>query len=133
MPKKHLWAILLTAWLIVITILSLYSFDHDVKVEFEVTFLDKTAHVVFHFVLVLLACLFIRETTKGTIPLVRTTFIALVFSVAYGILIEVLQYSLTKNRVAEVADIMANTIGGLLAIIVLKWYFSKKSPLKWKF
>lgn len=40
-------------------------------------------------------------------------------SVAFGILIEFLQGALTKNREADLNDVIANTIGTIIALIVI--------------
>lgn len=44
---------------------------------------------------------------------------ALIFSVLFGIIIEVLQGTLTVSRSLDVYDMVANTLGALLASIVL--------------
>jgi VanZ family protein len=44
---------------------------------------------------------------------------ALMFSIIYGTIIEVLQGELTTTRDASIADIIANTIGALIVSLIL--------------
>ena len=48
-------------------------------------------------------------------------FLALILSVIFGIIIEVLQDTMTVSRALDVYDIIANTLGALLASIAL-WF-----------
>lgn len=43
-------------------------------------------------------------------------------SVTYGILIEILQEVFTTTRKADIMDVLANAIGGLIAVIGLALY-----------
>lgn len=56
-----------------------------------------------------------------------------VFTVVYGIIIEVLQYTMTENREGDFLDAMANALGGFCGAIATKWYFSTQRGLKWKY
>ncbi len=78
-------------------------------------------------------CLSIRERTLGNLGLGRTMRIVLVLAILYGILIEILQYTVTTDRMAEIGDVLANTLGAFAGIGLIRWVFSKKNPLKWKF
>ena len=69
----------------------------------------------------------------GNLGLVKTTRVVLVLAIIYGILIEILQYTLTTDRMAELGDVFANTLGAFAGIGLIRWVFSKKNPLKWKF
>ncbi len=51
----------------------------------------------------------------------------------YGIGIEALQYSITKDRMAEWGDVLANSLGAVTGGLVIWWYFTKKEPLKWRY
>ncbi len=44
---------------------------------------------------------------------------AAVFVIVYGIVIEVLQHVLTSNRTLDAYDVLANSLGVLLAVIAL--------------
>ncbi|CAH8281393.1 VanZ like protein [Mariniflexile fucanivorans] len=42
-----------------------------------------------------------------------------VFSIIFGIIIEILQGTLTSSRSADLYDVMANTIGVFLAVVII--------------
>ena len=54
--------------------------------------------------------------------------ITAVVSILFGIVIEILQATITSTRVAESNDILANTLGVGLTIIIL--FLTKKSDIK---
>lgn len=119
----------------VITMLSLFSFpamDFDPG-SFNVPYADKITHFIFYLVFGFVGCMSVRERTMGNLGLVKTTRVVLVLAIIYGILIEILQYTLTTDRMAELGDVFANTLGAFAGIGLIRWVFSKKNPLKWKF
>ena len=83
---------------------------------------DKIIHMFSYFLLTLswLFC-YKKESKKIKISLiiVLTVFI-------YGIIIEILQGTVTKNRQLEIYDALANLIGIIFAITVFKKAFQKK-------
>ena len=115
--------------------LSLFSFsDMDLdEGNLNIPYADKITHFVFYMVFSVLGCLTVRERTKGHMALGKTVVAIVVTAIFYGILIEVLQYTVTKDRMAEFADVLANTLGAFVGIGLIRWFFSKKKPLKWKF
>ena len=58
----------------------------------------------------------------------RAIFYSAVFSVLFGIVIEVLQYTLTSYRSMDVLDVIANTLGALVATLIL--WLTNKIPVK---
>ncbi|WP_175288744.1 VanZ family protein [Flagellimonas eckloniae] len=115
-----------------ITILSLFSFSGLDTRQVNIPYADKITHFFFYFVFALLGCLFLRERTRGGIKLSKAVLVILLLAIGYGIFIEVLQYAITTDRMAEIGDVLANSIGAFLGISLIKWYFSKERPLKWK-
>ncbi|MBW8242105.1 VanZ family protein [Muricauda oceani] len=115
--------------------LSLFSFsDMDLDTGgLNIPYADKITHFTFYLVFAVMGCLTLRERTMGKLELGKALIIVLIFAILYGILIEVLQYSLTTDRMAEFGDVMANTLGAFAGIGLIRWVFSKKNPLKWKF
>lgn len=101
--------------------------------SFNVPYADKITHFIFYLVFAFVGCMSVRERTMGNLGLVKTTRIVLVLAIIYGILIEILQYTLTTDRMAELGDVFANTLGAFAGIGLIRWVFSKKNPLKWKF
>ena len=93
---------------------------------------DKLTHFVFYMTFSVLGCLFVRERTKGKWSLSKTIKYIGFLAVFYGMFIEVLQHTVTANRMAEAGDVLANTIGAIVGIVLIWWYFSKERPLKWK-
>ncbi|MFC4218755.1 VanZ family protein [Flagellimonas marina] len=118
-----------------ITTLSLFSFsDMDLDTgKLNIPYADKMTHFVFYMVFTFLGCFFVRERTRGHLKLGKTIVYVLLSAIGYGILIEVLQYTLTDDRMAELGDVFANSLGAFVGIGLVQWLFSKKRPLKWKF
>ena len=118
-----------------ITALSLFSFsglDLDAG-KLNIPYADKVTHFSFYTIFAILGCLFLRERTKGDLGLNKTINLMVFVAIFYGMLIEVLQYTLTTDRMAEFGDVLANTFGAIVGVGLIKWYFSKERPLKWKF
>ena len=135
MRKTIGYTLLFISWVVVITMLSLFSFpamDLDPG-SFNVPYADKITHFIFYLVFAFVGCMSVRERTMGNLGLVKTTRVVLVLAIIYGILIEILQYTLTTDRMAELGDVFANTLGAFAGIGLIRWVFSKKNPLKWKF
>lgn len=132
MLKKKIFTLLFIGWVLAITMLSLFSFSGLDTGQIYIPYADKITHFSFYFVFAILGCLFLREQTQGKIKLSKALLLILLLAIGYGIFIEVLQYTITTDRMAELGDILANTLGAFLGIGLIKWYFSKERPLKWK-
>lgn len=113
MPKIHK-ALPLALWMGVITILSLVRISGMPSVA--VPHADKYVHVVFYFVLTFCVFYYILNTSKR---LLTKIFYACIFSVIYGIIIELMQGTLTNYRQPDLKDIIANTFGSLMAGLLL--------------
>ncbi|KAB7529230.1 antibiotic resistance protein VanZ [Flagellimonas olearia] len=135
MLRKYGYTLLFIGWVLFITALSLFSFSEMDLDEggWNIPYADKITHFVFYLVFGMLGCLFVRERTKGQMELVKASRLIFLVAVAYGIGIEVLQYTLTTDRMAEFGDVLANTFGAFVGISLVRWSFSKERPLKWKF
>lgn len=101
--------------------------------KLNIPYADKITHFVFYTVFAILGCLFLRERTKGNIAIGKAIKNIVVAAIGYGIFIEVLQYTFTEDRKAELGDVLANTFGAIVGVGLIWWYFSKERPLKWKF
>ena len=84
----------------------------------EVSNLDKVVHVFFHFVLTLLCFLFFQKNTNAVNSL-KPMIISFLFSVFFGISIEIAQELLTTTRHADVFDVLANLAGAILSIVFI--------------
>ncbi len=82
---------------------------------------------IWHFVLFLIWTFLyglVRAIREKRAPNLWLVFI---FGLAYGILVEILQFILPTNRSPEVADFIADALGSLAAIGILKWVFNSPS------
>jgi VanZ family protein len=84
----------------------------------EVSNLDKLVHVFFHFVLTILCFLFLQKYTNA-INSLKPILISLLFSVFFGIGIEIAQELFTTTRHADVFDVLANLSGAILGVAVI--------------
>lgn len=126
MPKKLLllWAIICSG---VITYFCLTDSSNIPAVNFPSV--DKIVHFCFHFGFTISWILFFKKELKGkTADDYKAYLISFIFSVFFGITIEILQSILTKTRTADVTDILANTIGataGVFTAIAFKKQIDK--------
>lgn len=84
----------------------------------EVTNLDKFVHVFFHFVLMVLCFLFFQKYTNA-VNSIKCIIISFLFSVFFGIGIEIAQELFTTTRHADVFDVLANISGAILGVAVV--------------
>ncbi|PRX57727.1 VanZ family protein [Flagellimonas meridianipacifica] len=132
MLKKNVFTILFIGWLIVITSLSLFSFSGLDTGSISIPYADKITHFGFYSGFVVLGCLSVWEWRREKITLKKALWIMVITAIFYGMGIEALQYSMTKDRMAEWGDVLANSIGACIGGLAILWYFTKKEPLKWK-
>lgn len=127
--RHYRYTILFISWVLFITMLSLFSFsDMDLdEGNLNVPYADKIVHFTFYLVFSILGCLLVRERTKGLWSMGKATRVIVVLAISYGIVIEVLQYTLTEDRMAEFGDVVANTLGAFVGIGLIRWFFSKES------
>ncbi|MEM9647970.1 MAG: VanZ family protein [Bacteroidota bacterium] len=133
MLKRNRYTLLFISWVLFLTTLSLFSFSDLDTGTVRIPYADKITHFGFYSIFVVLAAMVFRERTQGKIPLKRALIWAFLAAVFYGMLIEGLQHTVTEDRMAEWSDVLANTIGAFAGVLLIKWYFSKERPLKWKF
>ena len=111
--------ILALFWTIAITIASLVSLSNMPRVN--VLGKDKTVHFLFYFVLTLTWNFALQKKYKNW----ALKYIIVFVVIGYGIVIEVLQEVLTKTRQADLYDVIANSAGTLVALIVIFWLKNK--------
>lgn len=107
-------------WLLFVTWASLFSFSHSGSGFLEIPNFDKIVHFTFYAVMTVLGARFLRSYWSMDGFSTKLLFRAFVFAVAYGILIEVLQHSLTTTRQGDMKDALANTLGALVAVLFLR-------------
>ena len=105
-------------WAVLIAVLSLVSLN-PISEEIIISNNDKFFHFVFYAVLSILLCLSARQTKHN----VYIIFLVII----YGIIIEILQFLLTKNREADINDAIANSFGAITGFVFLRIVKNKKN------
>ncbi|TDW46345.1 VanZ family protein [Flavobacterium sp. 270] len=126
MPKLLLlcWAIICSG---IITYFCLTDSSNIPAVDFPS--IDKIVHFCFHFGFTISWILFFKKELKGIEANdYKAYLISFIFSVFFGITIEILQSVFTTTRSADVTDVLANTIGattGVFTAIAFKKLIDK--------
>jgi VanZ family protein len=113
-PKQLLlfWAIICSG---IITYFCLTDSSNIPAVNFPN--IDKIVHFCFHFGFTISWILFFKKELKGkSTDDFKAYLISFIFSVFFGITIEILQGVFTKTRAADVTDILGNAIGATAAV-----------------
>jgi VanZ family protein len=129
--KKPLFTVGFVLWMAMITFVCLSSFPEDQAPGLEIPHLDKGVHFFLYLVASLLGAGFLREQFAGRLSLNSALLRIMVFLITYGIIIEVIQMAFTTSRSGEVYDVLANCIGAMTAMIILKLFYSGKRHLNW--
>lgn len=114
MPKQLLliWAIICSG---IIAYLCLTDSSNLPAVSFPS--LDKIVHFCFHFGFTISWILFFKKELKGKeADDYKAYLISFIFSVFFGITIEILQNALTATRAADISDVLANALGAFTAV-----------------
>jgi VanZ family protein len=114
---------------LLITFGSLISSSSIPKIKFAVS--DKLIHAVGYFVLMFLWALFVLSKYRSS-SFLKRIFITASLTFIYGIVIEVLQGTLTKTRTTDIYDVLANGLGIMIAVFVLVFFQSNLIKLKSK-
>jgi VanZ family protein len=115
MVKKNIFSIIVA---LIIMYLSLTSSDTFEKVSFfNIPFLDKIVHFAMYFVLM---SVIIFENRKTLISILHLYLIALI-PFFYGILMEILQSILTVSRSGSLYDVIFNSAGILISLLLWLW------------
>jgi VanZ family protein len=117
--KRNFFTIAFIGWMMFVTFSSLFSFGNVKPPKIDIPHLDKAVHFIFYAVACVLGILFLRERSRGKMNFLKGLFAMVIFTVVFGIIIEVLQDTMTASRVLDVYDALANTLGALMAGIVL--------------
>lgn len=122
---RKLNLLLALGWSLVIGVACLITINTDVggKIPFK----DKFVHFLFYF---LFTILWFRtlDSKFPKEPLVKKLRIVFLFGFLYGVGIEVCQSVFTETRSADIFDVLANTAGGIIAIVLL--YLNRSQKLK---
>jgi VanZ family protein len=88
--------------------------------------LDKIIHFILYAVFILLWALAIRDLS------VKQKIALLLIGVTYGILIEVLQSTMALGRSYDIGDIVSNTVGCIIGVILIT-FVQRTVPLLKKY
>jgi VanZ family protein len=111
LKKKFLWLAL--CWTAVVTYFCLVSFNDLPKVGGKN--FDKVGHVTFHFGMTAFWFLYFRFQRLNNNK--KALLKAFGFSFVYGVILEIVQANFTDTRNGDAADVLANSVGGLLAVL----------------
>lgn len=109
---KH---ILLYAWLAFILIISIIPGRHFPKAQLAE--LDKFAHIFLYLVLLYLMLLAHIGEYNPKFPKLKIILLIMIGSV-YGVMIEIMQGMIFATRTFEITDMIANSIGCLLGLLL---------------
>ena len=123
--KVKIFQAVFVLWVITITILSLVEPENFTKIDVKNS--DKYVHFITYFWLTFLLYL---ALPKNQLNLNSRLLFSFLFSVIYGIIIEVLQGVVTAKRQPEILDVFANTLGSLLAVLVICFLLPRVKFLK---
>jgi len=113
-PKQLLliWAIICSG---IITYFCLTDSSNIPAINFPS--IDKIVHFCFHFGFTISWILFFKKELKGKgADDYKAYLISFIFSVFFGITIEILQSALTVTRASDVTDVLANSLGAVVAV-----------------
>ncbi len=79
--------------------------------------IDKIVHFCFHFGFTISWIVFFKKELKGRhADDYKAYLVSFIFSVFFGITIEILQGIFTLTRAADVTDVLANALGATIAV-----------------
>ncbi|MCK4662689.1 MAG: VanZ family protein [Bacteroidales bacterium] len=114
---KYFWKSFI--WAIIIFIICGIPSDNIEKVSFiNIPYFDKFVHFILYFILTLLIISGFTRFFKINIIKLKLSFISLIISIIYGIIIEILQKYLFIDRSFDLYDILANFSGAFLIFIL---------------
>jgi len=108
-------------WVVLVTVLSLINGSSFSGFGPTIPNADKLVHFLFYFVMQILLCFALCKSYN----LIKYLYI-LLFTLSYGIIIELLQEKITTTRSGDFYDFLANALGAITAFLLLFLTKSKK-------
>ena len=118
MLNKKIFFLLAILWTLVVTFLSLASLG-DVGSSIKVPYKDKFVHFTFYLMFVILWSLFFKES--------KYNYKILFAAIGYGIAMEICQKLFTTTRTADVLDVLANSTGAIVGLLIITKIFNNKT------
>jgi VanZ family protein len=116
---KNIYLSAALIWTCSILFLCLASFSNLPDVGLENA--DKYVHFTFHFVFVNLWFLYFNY--KNQINSIKLAIFIFIFSIIFGVLIELAQRVFTTTRKGDFLDILSNVSGAFSALLLILVYF----------
>lgn len=130
-------AVIAVSYTIALTLGSLIKPIHII--DSPISYLDKLLHAGAYFGLTLLwiSWKYLKNKKERSVTVQKSILMIAVYiaigAIIYGIIIEVLQGTITNYRTPDGWDILANTTGSVLALFLCLLYINKSEMLKSKF
>jgi len=86
--------------------------------QINIPYIDKVIHAIFHLVFTTLWFLYFKKKLSSSNN-VKPLLWSFVFSLLFGISIELMQQYITLTRSADIIDVLANTVGAILAVVAI--------------
>lgn len=115
MIKRNIFSILVALIIMYLSLASSDTFD-DVSI-FNTPFIDKIAHFLMYFGLMSVIIFEYRKTLKNK----GNLFLIALIPFFYGILMEILQTTLTDSRLASFLDVLFNSAGIFFSVLLWLW------------
>jgi VanZ family protein len=116
--NKKIFFLLAILWTLVVTYLSLASLG-DVGSTVKVPYKDKLVHFTFYLMFVILWSLFFKQS--------KYNYKILFAAIGYGIVMEICQKLFTTTRSADILDVIANTTGAIVGLLIITKIFNNKT------
>jgi VanZ family protein len=114
MLRKNIFSILIASIILYLSMANAHTFD---KVPINIPNFDKIVHFGMYFSFMSILILENRKTIKST----RILFLTGLIPFFYGIIIEIMQSTLTTTRTGSIYDAFANSAGILVSILLWLW------------
>ncbi len=117
-------------WMVFVTFSSLYSFSGSDLPSFDIPFMDKIVHFTFYFVGFILGSLYLMELKGGRKDILKKIKLLAISLIIFGMVIEVIQGTMTVDRSGDIYDAMANSAGVAIGFIAILSIFYGQRGLK---
>ena len=122
---RHFWFSIF--WSVSIFFLCLMSTEDLPSIDYlQLLSFDKLVHAILFGLLSLSLLVTFRRQNKVNYIRKKAILIAVLFSLIYGLILEIVQYSLVEDRTGEVYDIVANMLGCALGIVFFRLIYGKQ-------
>ena len=108
-------------WLLIIVVGSFMSASKVPSVAIS----DKGIHFIFYAIFAILFYIPLRVNTKRSFSLVTTIKLVIIIGFVLGSVIELVQQNLIVGRSGEYLDLLANSIGLLIGVIISEVLYRK--------